>query len=349
VRPLPIRLRLETLGLRLKHSFTISRSSSTSKTNVLVRATAGDHEGLGEASHTTRYGQDTATVRDALERALPELDGRETSPRALRERVLRLALPSGARMGLSIALADLEARMAGVPLHALLGVPAPVPLVTSFTVGLDTREAMVAKAREAACFPVLKVKAGRPDDLDLVAAVRAVHPGTLRVDANEGWTPDEAPGRIAALARMSVELVEQPIAAGQLEHLARIVRSSPIPILVDEDLVTGDELPGLAGRVAGVNVKLMKCGSLERAVEIMVRARSLGLKVMIGCMIESSVAVTAAAHLLALADFADLDGNLLVTNDPFRGVAVEGGRLVVPADRPGLGVVRAAAPDAGTP
>lgn len=334
-----IHLSIEPLELKLKHPFTISRSSSTLRYNWLVRAKWGDLEGRGEASYTPRYQQEARVVHKALERAVLELDRQERSPANLRERIPALELPSGARMGLSIALADLEAQAAGVPLHALFDLPPPPPVVTSFTIGLDSREVVLQKVREAAAFPVLKVKAGRADDVELLRAVRDAHKGPLRVDANEGWTPAEAAARLDEMKRLEVEFVEQPIAAGQHAALARLKRDSAVPIIVDEDLVGGDELESLAGCVDGINVKLMKCGGLEPAVDIMRRARALGLKVMIGCMVESTVGITAAAHLLALADYADLDGHLLVTNDPFRGVVVEEGRLLVPEGRIGLGVV----------
>lgn len=339
-----IHLSIEPLELKLKHPFTISRATSTHRQNWLVRARWGEFEGLGECSYTPRYNQDPRTVHHALERAVVALDRDERSPEALRERLPALALPSGAAMGLSIALADLEANARGIPLHELFDLPPPPPIVTSFTIGLDTKEVMVQKTREAAAFPVLKVKTGRADDVELMRAVRAEHAGLLRVDANEGWTPAEAPDRLVEMAKLGVEFVEQPIKAGQLEELSKLRKSSPLPVMVDEDIVTGDELEGLAGRVDGINVKLMKCGSLERAVRIMRRARELGMKVMVGCMIESTVAITAAAHLLALCDYADLDGHLLITNDPFRGVAVDQGRLLVPTGRTGLGVVPAERP-----
>jgi L-alanine-DL-glutamate epimerase-like enolase superfamily enzyme len=338
-----IHLALEPLELKLKHPFTISRATSTHRYNVLVRAAWGDHEGLGEASYTPRYEQDAKVIQRALERVVHDLDRAERSPAALREALGKLDLPSGARMGLSIALADLEAKARGIPLHALFDLPPPPPVVTSFTIGLDTKDVVAQKVREAAAFPVLKVKAGRPDDLELLEAVRELHPGPLRVDANEGWTPAEAAARLPRLKKLGIEFVEQPIKAGQYEALKRLKRESPLPVLVDEDIVTGDELEQLAGCVDGINVKLMKCGGLEKAIAIMRRAKELGMQVMIGCMIESTVGITAAAHLLALVDYADLDGHLLVTNDPYRGVSVDEGRLIVPSDRAGLGVVPAPA------
>lgn len=336
-----IHLALEPLELKLKHPFTISRATSTHRYNVLVRAGWGDHEGLGEASYTPRYDQDAKVVLRALEKVVRELDRTERTPAALRERIAAVALPSGARMGLSIALADLEAKARGVPLHALFDLAPPPPVVTSFTIGLDTREVVARKVREAAAFPVLKVKAGRADDIELLKAVRELHRGPLRVDANEGWTPAEAAARLEHLRALDVEFVEQPIKAGQYEALRRLRRESPLPILVDEDLVSGEELERLDGCVDGINVKLMKCGGLEPAIAIMRRAREMGLKVMIGCMVESTVGITAAAHLLALVDYADLDGHLLVTNDPYRGVSVEEGRVIVPQGRAGIGVVPA--------
>ena len=184
---------------------------------------------------------------------------------------------------------------------------------------------------------VLKVKLGADEDRQVLEAVRAETDRPVRVDANEGWTLDEALQRLDWLAGMGVELVEQPLPAGRLEETRELRRSSPLPIVADEDAHRAADVPRLAGAYDGINIKLMKCGGLEEARRMIAAARAHDMKVMLGCMIESSVAVTAAAHLSPLVDWADLDGNLLVTNDPYVGVKVENGRLVLP-EGPGLGV-----------
>jgi L-alanine-DL-glutamate epimerase-like enolase superfamily enzyme len=237
-------------------------------------------------------------------------------------------------------LYDLAGQRLGVPVYRLLGLnPARTPL-TSFTIGIDTPEEMARGAREAGRqYPILKIKVGTPRDLENVRAIRDATDATLRVDANAGWTPKAAVQHIAALADYGVELVEQPVAAGDLEGLRFVRERSPLPIFADESCVTVDDVPRLAGVVDGINIKLAKCGGLRNALRMIATARAHHLRVMLGCMVSSSLAITAAAHLSPLVDYADLDGGLLLAADPFAGVRVEAGKLILP-DAPGLGVSR---------
>jgi len=197
---------------------------------------------------------------------------------------------------------------------------------------------VVQKVKEASAYPVLKVKMGADGDREVLAAVRDTTRQRIRVDANEGWTPESAGERLEWLAKIGVELVEQPLPADRIEETRALRRRSPIPFYADESVHQAADIPRLVGAFDGINVKLMKCGGLAEAMRMIAVARAHGLKVMLGCMIESSLAITAAAHLSPLVDTADLDGNLLVRDDPFEGATVEGGRLVLP-NRPGLGVV----------
>jgi L-alanine-DL-glutamate epimerase-like enolase superfamily enzyme len=192
--------------------------------------------------------------------------------------------------------------------------------------------------REAGDYEVLKVKLGSDDDREMLTAVRDTTDRPLRVDANEGWTIAGALERLEWLARLGVEFVEQPLPADRLEQTRALRRRSPLPFFADESVHTAADVPRLVGAFDGINVKLMKCGGLGEALRLIAVARAHGLRVMLGCMIETSLGVTAAAQLAPLADAADLDGNLLIANDPFEGVKVARGRLVLP-DAPGLGVV----------
>jgi L-Ala-D/L-Glu epimerase len=251
----------------------------------------------------------------------------------------RAAVPgqSSAEAAVDMALFDLAGQRLGVPVYELLGLDPSHTPQTSFTIGLDTPEVVVRKVREAAAYPILKVKMGSDDDREVLQAVRDNTSATLRVDANEGWTPAGALERLEWLHGLGVEFVEQPLPAGMLEETRELRRRSPLPFFADESVHRAADIPALAGAFDGINIKLMKCGGLAEALRMIATARAHGLRVMLGCMIESSLAITAAAHLSPLVDTADLDGNLLLDRDPFVGATVREGRLVLP-DAPGLGV-----------
>jgi L-alanine-DL-glutamate epimerase-like enolase superfamily enzyme len=251
-------------------------------------------------------------------------------------RVAVLGEPA-AEAAIDMALCDLAGKKLGVPLYELMGLDARQTPVTSFTIGMDTPEVVEAKVVEAGGYEVLKIKMGSDEDRQILEAVRAVTDRPLRVDANEGWTLEGARARLEWLESMGVELVEQPLPAGQLEEMRELRRVSPLPLFADESVYRAADIPRLAGAFDGINIKLMKCGGLAEARRMIAVARAHGMQVMLGCMIESSLAITAAAHLSPLVDFADLDGNLLIANDPFVGVTVKDGRLVLP-EGPGLGV-----------
>ena len=202
---------------------------------------------------------------------------------------------------------------------------------------MDTPEIVEQKVREAEGFAVLKVKMGSEHDRGVLETVRRVTDRDLRVDANEGWTLEDALARLEWLQEMGVELVEQPLPAHQLAEMRELKKQSPLPLFADESVARAEDIPRLAAAFDGINIKLMKCGGLGEALRMIHVARAHGMQIMLGCMVESSLAITAAAHIAPLVDFADLDGNLLITNDPFVGAEVRDGRLVLPP-APGLGV-----------
>jgi L-alanine-DL-glutamate epimerase-like enolase superfamily enzyme len=201
---------------------------------------------------------------------------------------------------------------------------------------------MVDKVREAGDHPILKVKLGTGAEVETLAAIRDVYRGTIRIDANEAWTPETAVALLRELGRFDVEFCEQPIPAGHPEQLRWVRERSPIPLVADEDVRDARDLPALAGCVDGINIKLVKCGGIRGALATIHTARALGLKIMLGCMVESAILSTAAAHLSPLVDWADLDGPFLVARDPFDGITYAGGKIVLP-DGPGLGVREKAA------
>jgi L-Ala-D/L-Glu epimerase len=328
-------LRHRPLDLRLRHVFRIARGASDVRHNLLVEAEADGRVGLGEAAPILRYGEDRASAAKAVD----EMAARLGSARAFGVAARRASVAGqpSAEAAVDMALHDLAGQRLDAPLFELLGLdPADTPQ-TSFTIGLDTPDIVVAKVREAADYPILKVKMGSDDDRAVLEAVRDTTDRPLRVDANEGWTPAGAIERLEWLARLGVELVEQPLPASMLAETRELRRQSPLPFYADESVHRAADIPALAGAFDGINIKLMKCGGIAEALRMIAVARAHGMKIMLGCMIESSIAITAAAHISPLVDIADLDGNLLLDSDPYVGATVVAGRLVLP-DGPGLGV-----------
>lgn len=326
--------------LKLTHTWTIARNSSDVKDNVFVRIERDGVVGWGEAAPNVRYGQSAEQTMSLLgkTRAIVEagdwlhyVDLRERWERELPE-------DSCARAALDMAILDWVGGKLGSPLYRLLGLdPAKAP-VTTFSIGIDSPQVIRQKVEEAKEFPALKIKVGRDNDAEILAAVRDATDKPLRVDANEGWRDKEqALEKIQWLAGLGVELIEQPLPSAMIEETAWLRERVEMPIIADEAVKTAGDIPRLAGAYDGINIKLMKSGGLQEAIRMIHVARAVGMKIMLGCMIESSVAISAAAHLSPLVDYADLDGNLLISNDPFIGVGVERGRLIL-NDRPGLGV-----------
>lgn len=334
-----MRLSAEALDLVLTQPFHIARGVQREARNVLARIEHDGLVGIGEGAPKALYGETPAGALAALALFADELGD---DPGAIEDILARLERAlhgnAAAKTAVDTALYDLLGRRLGVPLFRLWGLSAARPLATSYTITIDTPDAMATSARAAgAIYPILKIKLGTPHDVAMVRAVREVTDATLRVDANAAWTAKEAIATINALAPFKVELVEQPVARGDLEGLRLVREHVDVPIIADESCETLEDVARLAGRVDGINIKLMKCGGLHQALKMIHAARAHQMRVMIGCMIESSVAITAAAHLTPLADYADLDGALLLAHDPYEGVTFEHGRIILP-DQPGLGI-----------
>ncbi|MGH7534991.1 MAG: dipeptide epimerase, partial [Gemmatimonadales bacterium] len=244
-----------------------------------------------------------------------------------------------ARSALSAALHDLVGKRLGVPVYRLWGLdPSRAPRST-FTIGVDTPERIRAKVLEAEQYPILKVKLGTDRDVEILRTIRDATSKELRVDANCGWTVKQALRMLPVLAEFGVTVLEQPLPPQELDGLATITRRADIPVIADESCETAADIPPLVGKVDGINIKLAKCGGLREAVRMIAIARAHGLMVMVGCMIESSLGITAAAHFTPLVDFVDLDGAALLADDPFVGATIDGGQVCLP-DGPGLGVRR---------
>lgn len=333
-----MKLDVQTFDLKLTTPFRISRHVQYTAANVLTRITHEGVTGIGEAAPSEHYGEYRETVMAALKLLGNELGD---DPFALDDIFKRLnhaiRLNPSAKAALDMALYDLIGKLLNVPVYKLLGLNAAQTPLTSFTIGIDTPEVMAQKALAARDYPILKIKVGTPNDVANLKAIREVSNAVIRVDANTAWTPKEAVRAINELAEFDIEFVEQPVAPHDLAGLKYVREHVPLPIITDESSITVEDIPRVAECTDGINIKLMKCGGLYHALKMIHVARAHNLKIMIGCMIESSLAITAAAHLTPLIDYADLDGHLLVDDDPYTGVKVEQGKLILP-EGPGLGV-----------
>jgi L-Ala-D/L-Glu epimerase len=336
-----MQLRHYPYTLELAHAFTLATSSRTTTPAVMVEL---EHEGIigyGEAAMPPYLGEsqesaalflrrfDAGAVSDPfrLEEILPQIDALAPGNTA-------------AKAALDIALHDWIGRKLGTAWHRLWGLdPAKTP-VTSFTIGIDTPDMVRRKTAEAEPYAILKVKLGRDNDRQLIETIREVTDKPITVDANQGWRDREEALRMSEwLATKGVVFIEQPMPREQADDTAWLRARSPLPLIADESVQRLADVAAARGVFDGINIKLMKCTGLREAHRMITLARALGLKVMLGCMTETSCAISAAAQLSPLVDWADLDGALLIKNDLFTGATVVGGRVILP-DRPGIGVVK---------
>jgi len=336
----PAALETEIVRLKLRHTWTTVMSSSAYRDNLHLRYTRDGLTALGEAAPIVRYKEDANSAREAIESVRPSLVSSDPwhFSKVLDDVFRRIESQYAAKAAIDIALMDWVCQKLGMPVYRYFGLDPRDAPVTTFSIGIDTPEMTRQKVREADAFPVLKIKVGLDTDEAAIDTVRGVTRKPLRVDANEGWKDkEEAVRKIRWLESQGVEFVEQPMPAAMLEETRWVRSRVNLPIIADEACLHPPDIPKLADAYDGVNIKLMKCGGILEAFRMIQIARSLGLKTMLGCMIESSIGITAAAHLSPLADYADLDGNLLISNDPYSGVRVVAGKLVLP-ERPGLGL-----------
>jgi L-alanine-DL-glutamate epimerase-like enolase superfamily enzyme len=337
-----MRLESEILTLTTKHPFNIARWGSSDYRTVWIRLIDDDGiEGWGEAAPNKFYGETADTVVAALETyqtALPDnpfdLEGAERTWLELMGR------NGSARAALSAALHDLAAKRLGVPLYQMWGLnPAEAPRST-YTIGIDTSEKIRQKVAEADQYPILKIKLGSERDREILETIRGATDKEIRVDANCGWTVKQAVAMLPILEEFDVTVLEQPLVPDDIDGFSQLTSVSTIPVIADESCVTSHDIPRLVGAVDGINIKLAKCGGLREALRMIAIARAHHMMVMVGCMVETSLAITAAAHFTPLVDIVDLDGGALLASDPFRGATIEDGQVELPSG-PGLGVSRA--------
>ena len=329
--------------LNLRHTWTTTMSSSQYRDTLHTTYERDGLTGHGEGAPIVRYHEDAESARKAVEsvRDLMVASNPMQFNKIMAEVFHRIQGEWAGKAATDIALMDWVGQKLGIPLYSYFGLdPKDAPL-TTFSIGIDTPEITRQKTIEAADYPVLKIKVGLATDEPTIEAVRSVTKKPLRVDANEGWKDkEEAVRKINWLETQGVEFIEQPMPAEMIEETRWVRSRVHIPVIADEACQHASDIPKLKDAYDGVNVKLDKSGGMLEAYRMIQIAKALGMKTMLGCMVSSSVSVTAAAHLSPLVDYADLDGNLLISNDPFHGVRVEHGKLVLP-NRPGLGLIPA--------
>lgn len=334
-------LKVETKKLHLKHRWTIARNSSNYKENVFVQLTKDGITGVGEAAPNIRYDEDAERTTQSLIDCTEILKGKNfLNFQDLKTEIDKIITDqSCAKAAIDMAILDWVGKKLNVPLYKMFGLnPEQAPL-TSYSIGIDTTENMQERVRERADFPIFKIKLGKENDREIIEAIREVSNKTIRVDANEGWQDKEyALKQIKWLANKNVEFVEQPMPADMLEEAVWLKDRSPLPIIADEAVKKTSDIIKLAEAYDGINIKLMKSGGILEALSMIHLARAVNMKIMLGCMVESSMAISAAAQIAPFVDYVDLDGNLLLADDPYLGVKVKRGKLIY-SDLPGLGVV----------
>ncbi len=317
-----------TYRIQLKHTFGIARSAHNWYDIVYIFIQDGDIIGRGEAAPSLRYNESTERILSVLKQKvkLPE-------DCSHRETIWNFILPQldgikALEAAFSMALWDWWGQKCEKPIHELLEMDTSKIPLTSFTIAIGDLDEIAQKIEEAAPFQILKVKLGTPDlDKDIIREIRKETDKLIRIDANEGWNYETALDMCKWLADRNVEFIEQPFQADQLGESARLMESSPLPLYADENSINSFDIPNIAHAFDGINIKLMKCGSIEEGKRMINLAKFHDMKIMLGCMVESSVGITAAAQLAGEVDAADLDGNLLINNDPYLGVKVIDGRL----------------------
>ena len=342
-----MKLRFFPYELKLRHVFTVATYSRTTTPDVQVEIEYDGIIGYGEASMPPYLQHELGTMDSVLAflKKVQDVIGQFSDPFQLEDILAYVdGLTPGdtaAKAAIDIALHDLVGKLLGAPWYRIWGLDKAKAPSTTFTIGIDTPEVVREKTLEVAGqFNILKVKLGRENDKQMIETIRSVSDLPIAVDANQGWTDKKyALDMIQWLKEKGIVMIEQPMPKTQLDDIAWVTQHSPLPVFADESLQRLSDVPRLKGAFTGINIKLMKCTGMREAWKMVTLARALGMKVMVGCMTETSCAVSAAAQFSPAVDFADLDGNLLIANDRFKGMEVVKGKITL-NDLPGIGVVK---------
>ena len=343
-----MKLSHQTIELNPTHPFVIARGGYTHHRNVIVRLTDENGlEGYGEAAPNRYYGESVSTVIAALGQFKPVLERADPFSLESIEAHLNRVLHgnASAKSAVSSALHDLVGKRLDLPVYRIWGLDQATTPESSFTIAIAENHELERRVAEARDYPILKIKLGTDRDMEIVRIIRDAAPGKrLRVDANAAWTAKHAVRMSDFLAEQGVEMLEQPVAANDIEGLRFVRKRSKLPVFADESCLVATDVAKLAGAVDGINIKLAKCGSLREALRMVHAARALDMQVMAGCMIESSLGISAIAQISPLLDYADFDGAALLSSDPFRGASIAGGAIRL-SDEPGLGATPAPSVD----
>ncbi len=338
-----IKLETTAYSLPLKHVFTIARGSTTVRETLIVSLSIGNITGYGEATANRYYQATIPELISTIEVVKPLIEGFEfDEPDELIDVLLpkvaeEIGSNSFALCAIDLALHDLWGKLLEKPLWQLWDLDKALSPISSYTIGIDTVEKMVAKLKEVSDWPLIKIKLGTEDDLRIVRELRKASDATFRVDANCGWTVDQTISYSAELRSLGVEFIEQPLPADDLEGAAKVFEESSLPIIADESCVIESDVDRCHNRFHGINIKLVKCGGLAPARRMIDRAGDLGMKLMVGCMTESTVGISAIGQIAPLLDYVDMDGAALLAEDIANGVKIEQGKQVYPST-PGSGI-----------
>ncbi len=324
-----------------KFEFKIARSAESYYDVIILELSDGEFTGFGEAAPSKRYEKGPQAVLDLLSAHKTQIADISVDDAEMRQNQLEQMFPQSYSLqaALDTAFWDLYGQRQGIPLWKIFG--ATQKLVTSsYTIGISDLSIIPAKIKEAKDYPILKIKLGTDYDHDIMRAIRSETDKVLRVDVNEGWrTLDDAKRGAEWLAEENVEFLEQPMPAQQLDDIARLREFSPLPLVADENSVRPEDIPGLVGAYDGINIKLMKCGGLTNAKKMVDLAHKHAFDIMLGCMVETSIGISAMSQLGSFARWLDLDGNVLLAEDPYRGVGNQAGKIML-TDKPGLGIAK---------
>lgn len=333
-----MKLSIHTFQLELRHTFRIAHGSRDVQPSMIVELSDGVHSGFGEATATSYYGLTLEEMVTTLEQFRPIIESTilETPELFWQKMLPYLGNHPFIQCALDVAAHDLYARQQGLPLYQLWGLsPKQLPL-SNYTIGIGSIEEMVAKIQEQP-WPVYKIKLGTNDDLEIIQALRKQTNAIFRVDANTAWTAEQTIELAPKLKELGVEFIEQPLKADDWEGMKDVFEHSTLPIIADESCQIETDVDRCHQYFHGVNIKLMKCGGLTSARRMIRRAKELGMKMMVGCMTESSVGISAIAHLLPMLDYVDMDGALLLKKDVASGVCIDQGKVHY-VDKAGTGV-----------
>lgn len=322
-----LQLRTHQYQLPLKHPFTIARGTVTNQPTLIVELDDGEHQGFGEATTNDYYGMTMERMLEALERVRPRVETLDNvhPPDVWETLAPDLSDVPFAQCALDLACYDLWGKQQQRPVYQLLGLDTESIPESNFTIGIDSIERMVAKLQEVPHWPIYKIKLGTSQDIQIVQQLRQHTGAVLRVDANCGWSVEETIANSHELKKLGVEFIEQPLPADDWDGAKQVYENSVLPILADESCMVPADVDRCSGHFHGINIKLVKCGGMTPARRMIQRARELDLKVMIGCMTESSVGISAIAQLLPLLDYVDMDGAALLQSDIAHGVEVVDG------------------------